>query len=82
MAVIVPSILTQTIEDFVAKVGLISDFPDASEVHVDFADDRFVPNRTIVPAALPQLPLRQVFEAHLMVRSPESVLPDLEKCGF
>ncbi|OGE85088.1 MAG: hypothetical protein A3J48_02850 [Candidatus Doudnabacteria bacterium RIFCSPHIGHO2_02_FULL_46_11] len=82
MPIIVPSILTSEIEDFTKKLGQIETFPDVSMIHVDFADNKFVPNWTIMPANVPALPIKYIFAGHLMCVSPKVYLEDLQRAGF
>lgn len=82
MSAIIPAILTADLVDFTEKLNLIASFPKVSDVQIDFADGSFVPNKTIVPAAVPTLPLKYVFHAHLMYQNPLAVLGDIEKSGF
>ena len=82
MSAIMPALLCPSLEDFAEKVNIARTFPSLNAIHVDFADNRFVANQTIMPGVLPSLPLQYVFQAHLMVFNGQDFLPDLQRVGF
>jgi ribulose-phosphate 3-epimerase len=70
MVEIIPSILTDSAEDFRVMMKKIE--PHASRVHLDIADGRFVPNKTICGfAELDGLATGLKVGVHLMVSNPE-----------
>ena len=82
MTTIIPAILTNSLHDFSEKVEQVKEFPKVSDVQIDFADNNFVHNLTLLPAQIPSLPLQLTFTAHLMVQKPALYFTDLEKSGF
>jgi ribulose-phosphate 3-epimerase len=79
---VVPAILSQSVADFKEKLGRVRGFPELSAVHVDFADGRFVKNKTLLPAQISALPMDYVFSAHLMVERPQEYVEAAQKAGF
>jgi ribulose-phosphate 3-epimerase len=71
MAEIIPSILSQTKEDFDERIKKIQPF--VTRVHLDIADGEFVPNKTIAGyTELLQINTPLEFDVHLMVKMPAS----------
>ncbi len=50
-------------------------------IHVDFADNQFVPNQTVDLEVLKTYPSNLHVEAHLMVSDPENWIEELLVCG-
>lgn len=83
MTLIVPAILDKTAEDFDKHIDQLEASPSFQEgwIHVDFADNDFVPNETV---AIDQLVFPEGLkkEAHLMVSQPLSWIGPLKQAGF
>lgn len=75
-----PSILSA---DFAALADDIKKVASAEYIHIDIMDGHFVNNLTfgvnVVKALRPHSD--QIFDCHLMVDNPESMLVDLQKAG-
>ncbi len=84
MTEIAPAILTNDISDFRLKYSKLLPLSHYfKKLHVDFADGRFVPTKTIVPADLTFLKSSQItLVAHLMVFNPQSFFEDCKAAGF
>ncbi len=81
MAQIVPAILEQTIEGFADKVSRMVKLPGVERIQVDFADNVFVPNKTLGVSEIDALNPAFHWEAHLMIDEPTDFL-DYQICGF
>lgn len=84
MVQIIPSILEisednyqQTLSRLSACQGL-----EGSWVHIDFADNNFVPNQTVGPEVISYYPTDFKKEAHLMVSHPKQWIDKLVEAGF
>lgn len=75
MSTIVPAILEQTPEAFADAARTLASF--SPMIHVDLADGRFVPNRTLSLAELKTVQPNVPFRVHLMYEKPEQVLTEL-----
>lgn len=79
-----PAILTNDISDFrlrYAKLFALSHY--FTKLHIDFIDDEFIHNKTVMPADLKFLrtsPLTLV--AHFMTLTPEKYFEDAKDAGF
>ena len=70
---IIPAILAKTFDEFQSMVKKIEPYTDL--VHLDIADEGFVPNKTIDGyEELQKIDTKLNFEIHLMVNNPESVI--------
>jgi len=84
MAELSPAILTNDLSDFRMKYSqlfALSHF--FTKLHVDFIDNTFVHNRTLLPAALSFLkssPLTLI--AHFMCSEPQKYFEDAKNSGF
>lgn len=74
MVQIIPAILAKTSDEFQKDLDKIqnSHVFDGSWVHIDFADNKFVPNQTVGPEILKKCPTNLKLEAHLMVETPNT----------
>ncbi|HYF05238.1 MAG TPA: hypothetical protein VEA59_03625 [Patescibacteria group bacterium] len=81
MAIIIPSILEKTVEDFETIFRKVSTIPEIDRIHVDFCDGVFVDNTTMTIDDLTQLSPAYSWEAHLMVKQPDNFL-DYKLPGF
>lgn len=83
MTLIVPAILDKTPEDFQNHVNQLEASPSFQEgwVHIDFADNEFVPNKTIAVDEV-EYPATLKKEAHLMVSRPLNWIENLKNTGF
>lgn len=84
MVQIIPAILDKTPEDFTKHMEQLKNSASFQEgwVHIDFADNIFVPNKTIRPFVIAKYPIDLHKEAHLMVLHPLEWVDDLIKAGF
>lgn len=83
MTLIVPAILDKTPEEFEKHINQLETSPSFQEgwVHIDFADNQFVPNQTILPDEV-IYPEGLKKEAHLMVKEPLNWIRSLKEAGF
>lgn len=72
MVQIIPAILAKTKEDFESDLEKLTQSPslEGGWLHIDFADNIFVANKTIEPADITGFPNNFKKEAHLMVQNP------------
>lgn len=84
MTEIVPAILDKTAEDFRKHIEQLKASQGFQEgwVHIDFADNKFVPNQTIEPEVISEYPTDLKKEAHLMVDHPLEWIEKLKDAGF
>ena len=84
MILLVPAILDKTAKDFEEHIAQITESVSFQEgwVHIDFADNKFVPNETIDVETTGKYPTNLKKEAHLMVSNPLKWIEDLKKAGF
>lgn len=81
---IIPAILATSENEYkeeIQKLSLISGDIDGW-VHIDFADDVFVPNKTIGLDVVRKYPVSLKKEAHLMVQDPGLLCNELISAGF
>lgn len=81
MSTILPAILEKTRQSFQDKAFAITRIPGVEKIHVDFADGQFVPNAMLDIEEFEPLNPAFEWEAHLMVREPQSFL-DYQIVGF
>ncbi|MBI2600769.1 ribulose-phosphate 3-epimerase [Candidatus Daviesbacteria bacterium] len=84
MVQIIPAVLATTEEAFGQDLDKIqsSDALKDGWVHIDFADNKFVPNQTITPSQLANQSIQLKKEAHLMVDNPLEWIDELARAGF
>ncbi len=84
MIEILPAILDKTPEEYKAHVEQLHKSHSFQEgwVHIDFADDIYVPNKTIDTIPVKDYPLNLKKEAHMMVEYPIEWLVALKEAGF
>ena len=84
MIQIVPAILDKTEEDFKFHVAQLKNSHAFQQgwVHIDFADDDFVPNTTLGVEEVGKVEISLKKEAHLMVEDPSKWVEDLVNLGF
>ncbi len=76
---VVPAILTDSAGALETMVRQSETFTDY--VQFDLMDGQFVPSRSVTSRDLAALSTKLKWEAHLMVKCPESYLVDLRKAG-
>ena len=84
MVEIVPAILDKTPEEFEKHIEQLKNSHSFKEgwVHIDFADNKFVPNQTIDVETVAKFPTELKKEAHLMVARPLDWINKLKEAGF
>lgn len=84
MIEIIPAILDKTEADFKKHIEQLANSTGFQEgwVHIDFADNKFVPNETIEPGVINKYPTDLKKEAHLMVIRPLEWIKELKDAGF
>ncbi len=84
MIQIIPAILDKTPEDFGEHAEQLKHSLSFQEgwVHIDLADNQFVPNQSIRPSVMVKYPLELHKEAHLMVLHPLEWINELVEAGF
>src|SRR5258708_3395159 len=84
MTELIPAILTNDISDFRKKYAELFALSDHfTKLHVDFADGRFVDNKTIMPHDLGFLKSSPfTLMAHFMTYKPQRYFWDAKKAGF
>lgn len=81
---IIPAILATSEENYardVSRYKRSSSFKE-SWVHIDFMDNKFVPNISIEPSIIAKYPIGLHKEAHLMVVNPLEWVDKLIEAGF
>lgn len=80
MIEIIPTILSETLADYRARIHIASTIADV--LHIDITDGVFCDNKTLdLKVVLKNLPPKNL-EAHLMVCHPSEYLDDLLKAKF
>lgn len=81
MTQVLPALLCQTEAEYAEIVDkLVSSIKFRDDwVHIDFADNKFVQNKSIEPAVLGRYPMNLNIEAHLMVENPKEWVEELEQ---
>lgn len=82
MAILVPSILEDTPENFYHKLTEILKIPEVQRIQVDISDGKFTPRKTVGVADLDVLNPAYFWEAHLMVENPKGYFLDAKIAGF
>lgn len=84
MVQIIPSVLATTEEQYQRDITKLNTSLSLSGgwVHIDFADNEFVQNKTIEPEVIKQSPTNFRKEAHLMVIHPKEWIERLVDAGF
>lgn len=84
MIQIVPAILDKTPNEYKEHIEQLKHSGNFKEgwVHIDFADNKFVPNQTVGVDTTIEFPTDLKKEAHLMVERPLEWIDDLKKAGF
>lgn len=84
MIQIIPAILATNEGQYRQEITRLNDSPslEGSWVHIDFADNIFVQNETIVPETINKFPTNLHKEAHLMVANPKNWVEKLAKAKF
>lgn len=84
MVQIIPAILAGSEEDFKRDISRLMQSPSLKTgwLHIDFADNVFVPNQTIRPSVVAKYTTDLYKEAHIMVAHPIEWVDDLVKAGF
>lgn len=84
MIQIIPAVLATTEEQYQKDIEKLSKAGALKEswVHLDFADNIFVPNKTITTEVIQKFPTDFPKEAHLMVSHPKEWIIQLKEAGF
>lgn len=84
MIQIIPAVLATSEQQYNADISKLSSVEPLSEgwVHIDFADNIFVQNKTIEPEVIAKFPTNFRKEAHLMIAHPKDWIDRLIKEGF
>lgn len=84
MVQILPAVLGKTEEQYKADINKLSacEALKGNWVHIDFADNKFVPNETIGPEESSKISTTFQKEAHLMVAHPKEWVDKLVEAGF
>lgn len=84
MVQIIPAILATSEEQYQADLNKLSSAQALKNgwVHIDFADNIFVQNKTIEPETVLKFPTNFRKQAHLMVIRPREWIDRLVKAGF
>ncbi|MFA5049547.1 MAG: ribulose-phosphate 3-epimerase [Candidatus Micrarchaeia archaeon] len=64
---VIPAILVKTKEEFINNINKVKDY--VKEIHIDVMDNKFVPNYTIKPEEIKELPNGVLYEFHWMVEN-------------
>lgn len=84
MMQIIPAILATSEENYARDISRYKHSPSFKEgwVHIDFMDNKFVPNISIEPSIVAKYPIDLHKEAHLMVANPLEWVDKLIEAGF
>ncbi len=84
MIQIIPAVLATTEEQYKEDVAKLesSEVLQDGWVHIDFADNKFVPNKTVESEVIKKYPSSFHKEAHLMVARPNQWIDKLVDAGF
>lgn len=84
MVQIIPAILATTPEDYKRDIEKLNNSESFQEgwVHIDFMDNKFVPNKSIKPDVIKESPTPLKKEAHIMVENPIEWIPGLKEANF
>lgn len=84
MIQIIPAILANSEDEFKRDIYRCMHSATFKEgwVHIDFADNIFVPNLTIGPSIVAKYTTELYKEAHIMVEKPMNWVDELYKAGF
>lgn len=84
MIQIIPAILAVSQEQYENDLAQLEQSQSLKDgwVHIDFADNIFVPNKTISPLETAKITSNLKKEAHLMVAHPQDWIEDLIKADF
>jgi ribulose-phosphate 3-epimerase len=74
-----PSLLSANAGKFQEEIERIEEFVDG--IHFDVMDGHFVPNLSFGAQVLRCLKTRKLFDVHLMVTNPDSLLEDFAEAG-
>jgi ribulose-phosphate 3-epimerase len=81
MAQILPAILEETKEGFLAKASAVVKLRGLQKIQVDFGDGIFIEKKLLSASEMDSLNPAFTWEAHLMVKEPKDFL-DYQICGF
>src|SRR5437762_1598494 len=84
MVQIIPAILSTTEEDYRRDIDRYKIAHSVKEgwIHIDFMDNKLVPNESIEPSVTAKYPIDLHKEAHLMVLHPLGWIDGLASAGF
>lgn len=76
-----PAILSRESSEITEKLKFLESIPEISDVHIDFADGKFVESTTVLPRVLRPFQTKLKVEAHLMTHAPQHYFYALEMLG-
>lgn len=84
MVQIIPAILATSEKQYHNDITNLERAPslENSWIHIDFADNIFVQNKTVDPKVIKEFPTNFHKEAHLMVAHPKEWIDELVDAGF
>ena len=82
MMQIIPAVLPTTEKDYKDDLSRLERTGIFEWVHIDFMDNKFVPNQGIDPLVMAKHEFALKKEAHLMVQNPTNWIDKLVKAGF
>lgn len=84
MIQIIPAILATTPEDYQRDIEKLNNSHSFQEgwVHIDFMDNKFVPNQSIDVETVKEFETNLKKEAHLMIEDPLNWITKLKEAGF
>lgn len=78
----IPAVLPNSEEDYLRDLSRLEKTNLFEWVHIDFMDNKFVPNKSIDPITTAKYPTSLKKEAHLMVQHPKNWIDRLAKADF
>lgn len=84
MVQIIPAVLETSEDKYQQTIERLNNCEALTDgfVHIDFADNQFVPNQTVGPEIISKYPTSLKKEAHLMVSHPKQWIDKLIEAGF
>lgn len=84
MIQIIPAVLSTSENDYIRDISRykLAESLKGGWLHIDFMDNKFVPNLSIPPSVSAEYPIELHKEAHLMVLDPMEWIDDLSGVGF
>lgn len=84
MVQIIPAILATREEEYAQDINRLNEVPTLEQgwIHIDFMDNKFVPNQSIEPSVINKYPTEFKKEAHLMVNDLDKWINEVAEAGF